>query len=49
MGTDKVVFVMVVRGGGAIGSDRVRIRDRYILYYYYSSSTIVIAVLISCL
>jgi len=41
MGTDKVVFVMVVCGGGATGSDRVHMRNRYILYYYYSSSTIV--------
>jgi hypothetical protein len=40
MGTDKVVFAEVVRDG-TTGSDRVRMRNRYILYYYYSSSTIV--------
>jgi len=35
---DKALF-QVMPPGGATGSDRVRMRNRYILYYYYSSST----------
>ena len=35
-----VVAKSYVRGG-ATGSDRVRMHNRYILYYYCSSSTIV--------
>ena len=39
MGTDKVTFVE--QQGGVTGSDRVRMRNWYILYYYHSSSTVV--------